>query len=67
MQSAQKHGKMLTVRDGWLTCPTCLRNRRLLQVKLDTEAHNLVVFCRDCKTEHIVDIVEGKCFESRGR
>ena len=67
MQSAQKRGKMLTVRDGWVACPTCRRNRRLLQVKPDTEARNLVVFCRDCKTEHIVDIVEGQCFESRSR
>lgn len=67
MQSAQKRGKMLTVTNGWAACPVCRKNRRLIQIKPDTEAHNLVVFCRDCKTEHIVDIVEGECFESRGR
>lgn len=67
MQSMQKRGKMLTVKNGWAACPVCRKNRRLIQIKPDTEAHNLVVFCRDCKTEHIVDIVEGECFESRGR
>ena len=67
LQSAQNRGKLLMVRNGYLVCPTCRRNRRLIQIKPDTEAHNLVVFCRDCKTEHIVDIVEGECFESRGR
>ena len=67
LQTTQKRGKMLTVKDGWVTCPTCRRNRRMIQIKPDTAAHNLVVFCRTCKTEHIVDIVEGECFESRGR
>lgn len=67
MQAQSNCGKMLTVRDGWLVCPTCRRNRRLQQIKPDTTAHNLIVFCKDCKTEHKVDIVEGQCFESRGQ
>lgn len=67
MQSAEKHGKMLTVSNGWLVCPTCRRNRRLIQILPDTMASRLVVYCRDCKTEHIVDIEKGQCFESRSR
>lgn len=67
MQNRENRGMMLTVKGGWVTCPSCRRNRRLIQVKPDTEAHNLVVYCRDCKTEHTVDIVKGECFESRGQ
>lgn len=67
MQDREKRGMMLTVKAGWVTCPTCRRNRRMIQIRSDTAAQNLVVFCRDCKTEHIVDIVEGQCFESRSR
>lgn len=60
-------GKILTVRDGFLVCPVCRRNRRLIRIAPDTQARRLVVFCRDCKTEHIVDIDKGQCFESRSR
>ncbi len=67
MQTREKYGKMLTVRNGYLECPTCHRNRRLMQILPNTSGRNLVVFCRDCKTEHIVDIEGGQCFESRGR
>lgn len=67
MQSAEKHGKMLTVRDGWLVCPTCRRNKQLMKIRPDTVAKQLVVYCRDCKTEHILDIEAGQCFESRSR
>lgn len=67
MNIAPKHGKLLPVRDGWLTCPACRRNRRLQQIRPDTSATCLVVFCRDCKREIIVDIDKGECFESRGQ
>ena len=67
MQGAPKHGKMLTVRGKWLECPTCRRNRQMMQIRPDTEGHNIVAFCRVCKTEHIVDIVKGECFESYGQ
>lgn len=67
MQYQEKCARMLTVRDGYLVCPTCRRNKRLMKVNADTEAHNLIVYCRECKTEHIVDIVKGQSFESRSR
>ena len=67
MQTAENHGKLLTVRDGYLECPKCRRNRRLMKIPPNAQAHGIVVFCRDCKTEHIVDIFEGQCFESRSR
>lgn len=67
MQTQEKHGRMLTVKDGYLTCPICKRNKRLLKVAPDTTAKRLIVFCRDCKNEHIVDIEQGQCYESRSQ
>ena len=61
------HGKMLTVRNGYLVCPHCRRNKRLIQVPPDAKAERLRVWCRDCKTETIVDMEQGQCFESRGQ
>lgn len=57
----------LTVKDGWLQCPVCRRNRRLMRVRPDTEGLRIPVYCRDCKTEITIDIREGQCFESRSR
>ena len=68
MREGQKHGKLLTVRNGYLQCPsTGCRNRRLIQVPHDAFASRLVVYCRECKREFIVDMDEGQCFESRGQ
>ena len=62
MQVAEKRDK-LVVKNGWLTCPVCRRNRRLMRVAYDTEAHNLRVYCTDCKTELILDIARGQSVE----
>jgi len=61
------YGKMLAVKDGYLICPNCRRNKRLMKIDPDTEAVNLIAYCRDCKTENHVDIHQGQCFESRSR
>jgi len=39
----------------------------MMQILPSTEGRNIVAFCRVCKTEHIVDIVKGECFESYGQ
>lgn len=67
MQSQVFRGKILAVQDGWLVCPICNRNRRVKRITQDERAENLLLFCRDCKSEFRVDIAEGECFESRGR
>lgn len=64
MQGA--YGK-IPVKDGWIACPRCKRNRRLHKIEPDTTARNLPVFCRDCKTEFLIDVEKGECFERRGR
>ena len=36
-----------------------------MRVAYDTEAHNLRVYCTDCKTELILDIARGQSVERR--
>ena len=67
MQTQEKHGRMLTMKDGYLVCPNCRRNKRLMKINSDTVATKVVAFCRDCKTENIVDIDRGQCYESRSQ
>lgn len=64
MPKQGEYGK-LTVVDGWVSCPVCKRNRRLLRVEPDTVAAALPVFCRDCKTEIILNIERGQSVERR--
>lgn len=52
---------------GWLQCPYCGRNKRLLQVRPDTQAENLQVYCRDCKREMILNIAKGQRVELRSQ
>ena len=59
MQVEENRGK-LVVKDGWLTCPVCQRNHSLLRIRDDTEAKNMPVYCRTCRTEIILDIARGQ-------
>lgn len=67
MQSQPNHGKMLTVVDGYLVCPNCNRNRRLLKIRSDTDAKNLIVYCKICRHENLIDISKGQCHESQSQ
>ena len=64
MQQERNCGKLI-VKNGWLACPVCRRNKRLLRVPPDTEAKALRVYCTDCKTELILDIARGQSVERR--
>ena len=55
----------ITVKNGWITCPNCRRNKKLLRIDPDTEAVGLPVWCKDCKTEIILDIHRGQSVERR--
>lgn len=59
LQRPEKHGK-LTVKDGWVTCPVCKRNHRLIRVEPETEATGLPVYCRTCRSEVILNIERGQ-------
>lgn len=58
---------MLTVKDGYLVCPRCRINRKVMRILPTTTASDLQIFCKSCKSEILIDIVEGKCYESRGQ
>ena len=45
----------LIIKDGWLICPRC-RKQKLLRLEPETEATHLPVWCKHCKTETIVNI-----------
>lgn len=67
LQTSVKRGKLYVVRDGFLVCPNCRRNKRLMRIDPKTRAVNLAVWCRDCKNEIMLDIDQGQCFESRSQ
>ena len=64
LQTARTSGKMLTVRDGYLICPVCRQNRKLLPVLPSTSGRDIVAWCSKCKHRTIVNIDHGQCFES---
>lgn len=56
MQVTSEYGIIEPKAGGWLTCPKCRRNKRLLRVRAGTVADELPVYCRDCKTEIVLHI-----------
>ena len=38
-----------------------------MRISPETSAQRVIVFCRDCKTEHVIDIQQGQCYESRSQ
>ncbi len=53
----------LVVKDGWVTCPQCHRNHRLLRITQETEARDLHVYCRTCRKEVVLNIARGQSVE----
>lgn len=64
MQKSMSCDKLI-VKNGWVTCPVCKRNRRLLRVEPETQAWDLPVYCRDCKQEIVLNIDRGQSVERR--
>lgn len=64
MNLAQNRGKMVTTKDGYIVCPCC-RFKTSQQIRPDTQAKNLRVWCRKCKNISVVDIADGQCFLSQ--
>jgi len=50
----------LVVKDGWVTCPDCKRNHRLIRIEPETEAKGLPVYCRTCRREIVLNIDRGQ-------
>ncbi len=67
MPNRPLYGRILPMKDGWLVCPICRRNKRLKRIREDEEADRISLLCRDCKNEVYVSIHHGQCFESRSQ
>jgi len=67
LQSQANRGKLLTVKNGFLICPRCRRNKQLYKIHPGDEAKQVTVYCRDCKREIPIMIDQGQCFESRSQ
>lgn len=59
MQCIEKHGR-IKAKDGWLICPKCGRGK-VLKLNPATRATDLVVYCKVCGKESIVNIDECLC------
>lgn len=64
MQSARRP-IILTVRDDFVACPVCRRNKKLQRVPPDMVAENFPAYCPDCKHESILNIARGQRVELR--
>ena len=58
MQTTEKRDMIPTVREGFLICP--YDGARIMRVLPKTTATNLVVWCRKCKREYVVNIDRGE-------
>lgn len=60
LQTMMKSGKLI-VRNGRYVCPNC---KQTTNQKADdeTNASNLILWCRSCKAEYRVNIQRGQCF-----
>ena len=67
MQSKHKSVILAVKKDGFIACPICLRNKKLQRVPPDMAAQGLPVYCRDCKSEMILDIAKGQRVELRSQ
>ena len=53
-------GDKLSIKDGWITCPVCKRNHRLMRTRSDTVGRNIVAYCRTCRSEVVLNIDKGQ-------
>lgn len=58
---ANQNGVKLNMKDGYIVCPVCKRKTNQA-VRPETTAKNLQLWCRNCKSVHLVDIDRGQCY-----
>lgn len=54
MKIVKEYDKIAT-KDGFLLCPVCGKHK-VQRIVPETEAKNLVVYCRHCRQESVVNI-----------
>ena len=65
LQTTQKSDK-LTVKDGWLLCPSCGRSK-VLRILPETRGRAIQVYCKKCGRETLVDIDKCQCHKCQCR
>lgn len=60
LQNTPRCGKLVT-KDGLIVCPVC-KQKTNQAVRPDTQAKNLTVWCRTCKSIHLINIENGQCY-----
>lgn len=65
LQTQTEYGK-LSVKSEHAVCPRC-RKRMSPRILPTTEGKDMVLYCRACKTEIIVDIEKGQRLKGRGQ
>lgn len=60
MQNVAKPVK-LGVKEGRYVCPVCKQRTSQKSFEI-TNAENLLLWCKQCKSEHFVNIVHGQCY-----
>lgn len=63
MRKEAKHGKMLTVEDGYIKCPFC--NKTIQRITEQTHGEYIPLYCRACRREVLVDILRGQSARRR--
>lgn len=61
-----KTGRIITSKDGWLTCPIC-GNSRLKRVRPDETAALVYIHCRRCKNDIPLTLKQGQCLQGQGQ
>ena len=59
MQSNMRCGK-LVIRNGRYVCPNCKQTTHQ-KASEETNAQRLILWCRNCKAEFVVNIEHGQC------
>lgn len=50
------------ITDGWLKCPVC--HKKVMRLLPTTEAKDLIVYCRRCRRESVLDIPNSETFRN---
>ncbi len=58
MPTVRECGRLVPVEDGYIGCPYCRRNKRLMRIRPDTFGRNIPAYCRVCKRELKLDIAK---------
>lgn len=59
-----KKSATLKVKDGRYACPNC-QQRTYQEADPETEAKNLKLWCKHCKSGFYVNIAQGQCVTNR--